>query len=445
MQCSSVFRDTLSRNHRADESKPVSGHPVPKRRDACRLFVALFALCLAQALAATLAGAEPTKLSLADAVKLAQTRSPLTQEAAARVSGADARVRSAKALPTPEIALAQPFGSPDTGGFDEGVLIVQTLEAPGKRRAKINQARSEQAATIADQAGTWQDTTLSVKSAYYEALRADVDVQLAKTTLEITQKFAEAARIQYQAGDVARSNVLRSEIELARVQQELVTAETDRANRYATLRSLTYLPIDAPLELTDPLNFAPVAYQLPNLEALALKNRPDIRSSQLTRDSLESAVRAARLQRRPDFFLEARHQTLNLADGGTSGRAGIILPLFDLGRISADVAAARAALTEQQAKLDETTRLARLDVQTALNALEQARTVVESFQNGRLTRAKELLDMAQTGYARGAFSYIEMIDAQRVYQSEQADYARALASYNIAIATLERAVGGHLG
>jgi outer membrane protein TolC len=98
----------------------------------------------------------------------------------------------------------------------------------------------------------------------------------------------------------------------------------------------------------------------------------------------------------------------------------------------------------QQATLDEALRVARLEVETAFNDLVRARKVVDSFETGRLQRAEQLLNMAQTGYSKGADSYLEVLDAQRVYLSEETDYARALASYNIAVATLERAVGGKL-
>ena len=52
--------------------------------------------------------------------------------------------------------------------------------------------------------------------------------------------------------------------------------------------------------------------------------------------------------------------------------------------------------------------------------------------------------MAQTGYQQGANSYLELLDAQRTYLSEQTDYYRALAAYRTALAALKRAVGGSL-
>lgn len=385
----------------------------------------------------------PQRLSLAEAVRLARLRSPLAQSAEARVQGAKARAQGAGALQNPGLTLAQPFGQ-NTGGLDEGIVLSQTIELGDKRRQRVYGARADRDAALADQTGTTLDLTLNAQSAYYDALLADAERQLAADALTTAQAFAKAAETQFQAGDVARSNVVRSRIEENRAEQALTTAETDRANRYAALRSLTGLPQDAPLVLTDTLSFTPQTFQLADLQNLALKNRPDIRSAERLRAAREAALHGARAQSQPDLLLEARHSVLDPTTGGNSIRVGIVFPLFDLGSVRANARSAQAALQEQEGVLKETTRLAKLDVETAFRNREQARKTVESFQSGRLDRSKELLAMAQTGYEKGANSYLELLDAQQVYRSEQTEYARALAAFNRAQAALQRAVGGTL-
>lgn len=385
----------------------------------------------------------PVKLSLAHALELALSQGPVSREAAARGAAADAALSSSHALNNPSLSVAHGAGR-NTGGLDEDILVTQTIELGGKRGARISQARSERDAAYADKAGTAADASFAVKSAYYEALRTDDDYQLAMNALEVAQRFAGAARTQYAAGDVPQSNVLRAEVEQSRAETDLASAETERRNQFATLRSLAGLPEASSIELTDRLTFSPVALRLPDLQALAATNRPDLRAARSLVESLRAALRLASAQSRPDLFVEGRRGSVDPSEPGSSVRAGITLPLWDLGRNRAEVTAARATLAEQQAKLEEATRTARLEVETALNTLTTAQKLVESFQGGRLERAKQLLDMAETGYTKGANSYLEVLDAQRVYANEQASYTHALASYNTALATLEHAVGGQL-
>jgi outer membrane protein, heavy metal efflux system len=223
----------------------------------------------------------------------------------------------------------------------------------------------------------------------------------------------------------------------------MVSAETERDNSYAALGSLVGLP-GSDMQLVDKLVFAAADYKLSGLRELAAASRPDIRAAKSTVDSFRAAVSAVKAESSPDLFLEGRHSSIDPTIGGNSVRLGMTFPLVDLGRRRAEVAAAQAALAEQQAKLDGAVRTAGLEVETSFNSLQQARKNVESFQSGRLQRAADLMDMAQTGYDKGAFTYLEVLDAQNVYRSEQADYDRALAAYNTALAALERSVGGHL-
>lgn len=411
---------------------------MPVRLHHVCLSLALGALCVSGAGAQT-----AQQLSLTDAIRLAQTHSPLSQGADARVVGADARLRGAGALPNPSLSLGTHVGK-DTGGLDEDILLTQTVELGDKRRQRVRAARAERDAALAERTGTTSDLVFNTQSAYYEALRIDAERQQAMDALATAQAFVKTAETQFQAGDVARSNVVRSQIELARAEQALAAANTERANRYATLKSLTGLPKDVDLTLTDGLAFVPATYRLPDLQAQALRSRPDLLAAQRLRDAREAALHGARVQSQPDLFLEGRHSTLDPTSGGNSLRVGFLFPLFDFGRNRSDAAAAQAALQEQQANLNEALRAAQLDVETAYRDLEQARQTVESFQNGRLQRDKDLLDMAQTGYQHGATTYLELLDAQQVYRTEQTEYARALADYNIARSALQRAVGGVL-
>jgi outer membrane protein TolC len=385
----------------------------------------------------------PTEVSLEEAIRLAHERSPLAQEADARVRGAEARLKGASALENPTLGLAHWVGK-NTGGLDEDVVLAQVIESGGKRGPRVRAARSDRDVSLADRAAAMLALTYETESAYYEALRAEAERQLALDDLKVAQAFAEAAQTQFAAGDVARNQVLRSQTEVATAQQALDSADVERTNRYAELRSLLGLRDDVPLTLTDTLEVTPRTYELPALLSLGMTQRPDLQAERWSEASLAADVQAARAQSQPDLFWEARREKLDPTCGGSSLRVGVVFPIADLGSKRADVRAARAAQDEQAAKVDEAVRVARLEIESAFRALELAGREVRSFQAGRLARADKLLSMAQLGYDRGALSYPELLDAQNVHQTERASYARALAAYHIARASLGRAVGGRL-
>jgi outer membrane protein TolC len=389
------------------------------------------------------AGVNLQALSIANAVSLGRSRSFLSQQYDARVAGAAARLTGASKLMNPVASIAGHVGH-DAAGTDEDYILSQTFELGDKRRQRVLAATAERDAAAFDRAAALNDLAFTIKSAYFEARRADAAQALAQSALDNARKFAEAAQLQFTAGDVPRTQVTRSKIEQNRAGQALAAAETDRANRYATLRSLIHVPEPAGFGLSDSLGFAPVDYHLENLLAFALSHRPDLQSAAKVRAGKEAQLHGARAQSQPDLFIEGRHANIDPAQGGDTLRIGLLFPLIDFGRNRADAFSARSAVTEQDAVIAETRRIALLEVETAFRNLQQARQAVESFQSGRLDNSKELVDLAQIGYSQGANTFLELLDAQQVYRSEQTDYTRALADYNIALATLERAVGGTL-
>ncbi len=388
-------------------------------------------------------GAPEHNLSLAEARRLAVQGSAQLQSAQAHAASARARVGAAGALATPLLVLGPHIGD-NTGGLDEDILVSQSFELGDKRRQRVRSARAEALAAQVQGELALGDLALAVDSAYYDAQRAEVERQQAADALATAQQFATAANTQFQAGDVARSNVVRSRIEVARSAQALAAAETDLANRYDALRSLVGLPQGDPLRLTDPLVFAPINLDLEALLTRARAVRPELRVARALRTAREADLHGARASTQPDLLLEGRHRTLSPTDQGDSLRFAISIPLFDLGRNRSDTAAARSALAEQDAITRETLRTVDLDVRTAYRTLTTAEQAVRSFDAGRLAASRELLDMARIGYGRGANSYLELLDAQQVYRSEQVEHARALAAYNAARAALTHAVGGSL-
>lgn len=389
-------------------------------------------------------------LTLNDALDTARRGSFSIGSAKARIAAARARLQSAGALSGTTLTIARAFGK-NTGGFDEDILLSQVIEL-GKRGSRIKGAQFDFQAAQFDRAGFDTSLDFAVRSAYYDALRADVELNLANDSLKTAQTFFDAAQMQFTAGDVPRANVVRSSIELSRAKAAVTQAQSDRDTRLAVLHSLFAMPYDAPLQLADKLSFAPQTYDLNALQTLASSTRNDLLSVRAAEKSREAAVQSAQSLSKPDAFIEARRAAISpYSDGaggrtpnGTSLRVGIVIPLFDFGRNRGAVNEARAGVQEQQAILYETTRAARLDVATTYANFVAAQKAVESFSNGRLAQSRELLDMAQIGYEHGANSYLELLDAQTVYRNERTDYARALATWNMAHADLERAVGGKL-
>ena len=382
-----------------------------------------------------------TKLSLFEAITLAQKNSAKILAAQARVSQARARAQGSGLNANPNLAIAHAFGQ-NTGGMDEDILLTQTFTNNRKRGRAQEGARAGVLVSEAEQENTRLDLVLAVQIAYIEALQSTAETEQSEAFFTMTQKFLDAAKVQLEAGDAPRSAVIRAEIELSRAAQALETAKTDQVNRLAVLQSL--LGETNTITLTDTLTFTPQKEQegdLTKLESDALARRTDLLSLRKAREVKIAERKLAQDQKRPDVFLEGRRASIQPHTPGESIRIGVTFPLLDKGQIKTEIKVADAAIAEQDALILDAERVARLEIGTAYRNYAQARRTVESFPKGRLARAKEIVEMVQIGYEKGANSLLEVLDAQRVYRDEQLEYVRALARYQIAEATFNNSLG----
>ncbi len=383
--------------------------------------------------------ASPTAtLMLADALARAAGSSPSLAAAAERVRQAEFALRGARAVASPEINLGRGFGQ-NAAGNDEDIILTETLELGGKAGARRGQAAAELTAARAAAAQVRSALTFQVKNAYYTALEAEAVATLDRELVEIADRFEKAALAQLAAGEVPRAQLLRSEIELATARQALLTAENDQFARRAALNTLLGAAPGGPLLLVEPAPLSPLAVSAEALQRLS-EQRPDLRAAAATLAARRAAARLAAAGGRPDLVLQAVHARLDQYPGNTL-RLGFVWPLFDMGRQRAARGAAAAAEREQAANVEALRRQVRLEVETALHGLEQARRVVESVNSSILGQSRLLREMAETGYREGENSYLELLDAQRVYRTASTDALRAMTAYRVAEAALEQAVG----
>ncbi len=176
--------------------------------------------------------------------------------------------------------------------------------------------------------------------------------------------------------------------------------------------------------------------------------RPDIVGAQATLESRQAQVRAIARQRYPDIELQLRRgsffgQGYGSAQGSrsTALRAVITLPIFDFGSISREKKAAQAEVRGQQAQITLLRQQAATQVEQALIRLGQQRQTVQNYRTVIVPQTLDLLRKTQVGYAAGASTYLEVLDAQRTLRQVQTEYLQALVGTRTSEAALESALG----
>ena len=170
--------------------------------------------------------------------------------------------------------------------------------------------------------------------------------------------------------------------------------------------------------------------------------RPDIVGAQATLEARQAQVSAIGRQRLPEVELQARRGSFfGQGDSSTALRAVFTLPIFDFGSIGREKKAAQAEVRAQESQLELLRQQAATQVEQALIRLQQQRQTALRYRTEIVPLALDLLRKTGIGYAAGASTYLEVLDAQRTLRQVQTEYLQALVGTRIGEAALENALG----
>jgi outer membrane protein TolC len=176
----------------------------------------------------------------------------------------------------------------------------------------------------------------------------------------------------------------------------------------------------------------------------AFKVRADYQAAQAQVGAAERALDAARAQRLPSVDANANYgdtgPAINSSHGTFTLAAAVRIPIYTGGRIQADIEDADAQLRQRRAdaenlrgKIDNDVRSAMLDLKSADDQLQLARSSIDL--------ARQQLQQSQDRFAAGVTNNIEVIQSQESLISSEDNYVSSLYSYNLAKASLARAMG----
>lgn len=413
---------------------------------------AVFALAPVVAVAlATPALAAP--VAMEELVGRALTQSPTLQSARASAEAQQSREGVARSTYWPQLNLTSGLAqttnlSPSQTStqpislLNTGVAVRQTLWTFGKLDAAVDQAEAQTEALRRQAQLTAVDVAWGVRQAYLNwAQAAGLETQAAEQVRYADATLAEA-RARFKAGVAARLDVTRAEATLALNRATLAAAKATTAQARRSLAAA--IGQTAPVEgeptfpATPPLANRPIA----ELEAEAA-DHPDLLVGQAQLAQAAAATRAAEVAGLPDINADGSYG-IRARDfqGAPNWQAGVSLnwPLFTGFAVTSQAEATRGQEAAVRATLEARRLTILRDVDNAYLGLEGAKDRVPAAKTA-VDAARANLTQAQGRYRAGVGSIIEVADAQALVASAQADWVRAVTSYHLAIADLQRAMG----
>jgi outer membrane protein TolC len=405
------------------------------------------------------------KITMAEAIDAALAHNPELAIAAESIAAANARTEADATLRLPLLsvranallwdrAIVADLGADIgkitirdrlTGSID--VSVTQPLSGALVIGKLVSRDRAAAEATRAQRDGLRIDVAYRTAEAYLEALQADSLSQVAEATLHQLDADLQHAKTLLQAGTLQRVDVLRLEVERARVEQQRLQADTGALGARRRLAFLLGLPDGSELALVE-IDTSPPPLPWTEDEAVhrARRDRADARAVDANRRVADLGIDISRASYFPTISAVGVYShavsTAVFGSAAQSAYVGVSLDwnLWDWGKRSAEADGARAASRQAHLVQHALTEQIAVDTRARWQAARTGLATLEVAARG-LAAAIEAQRLEAARFAQGAATTVAVVDAEAALAGARAQAAISRYQYLVAWMALSREVG----
>jgi multidrug efflux system outer membrane protein len=329
------------------------------------------------------------------------------------------------------------------------------LDLWGRYQRASESARAQLLNTEFGREATKLSLTGEVARGYFGLIAAAQQLARARDTLSTRNESLRLERIRFDAGESDEFTFKRAEADAAATRVSVHQLEREVVERTNALGILLGRSPKDLVEAAISVQGAslPGAVTLPaELPSTVLERRPDIGASEALLESAAADIGVARAEMFPRISLTGVFGSLSPELGDLFSKpaemwtatGGIMQPLFQGGRLAANVARTKAVREQRKAEYARTVQSAFREVLDALQgqALIAGARDANAEQVAALARATEL---AELRYQQGDIAYLELLDVRRGLFQAEIDLLAAQRDALLNTVDLALAVGGGLG
>jgi len=335
-------------------------------------------------------------------------------------------------------------GASPSDNFSTSLRLNWSLYTGGRVEGQIEQAILSAHLAELGVTKAKEQVRLDTTTSYYNLLQGRNIVAVNRQTVDSLIEHLKNVQAQYQVGTVAKSDVLRSEVELANAQQNLTKAQNNYDGAVANFNNVTGMPLDRQHTMIDELAYTKYELSLEDSIALAQKKRPEIAQSQDNLAIARTGIAIADSGRLPTLSVSGNKGVSGSDFPGQNSNWSIGVSanwnVFDAGVTNAKVKAAKANEDKVKAGDEQLRAGIELEVRQAYMNMKEAEARIETSKVA-VSKAEEDLKASQGKYYAGVGTNLDVIDTQTALTQAKTNATQASYDYNVNKAKLEKAVG----
>src|SRR5437588_2029095 len=313
------------------------------------------------------------------------------------------------------------------------------------RRSAALAAASKARAEIA-----WRGLVVTVVQNYFAVAAAQQKLLSAQKTADEGDRFFKLTQDLEHGGEVAHSDVIKSELQAQDRRRALQEAQLALLNARLDLAVLIFPDFNESFEVTDDLHAPATLPTLGEVRQQAAQNNPDVRAALETVRAAGLDVSGARAGYLPSlsfdywYGIDAPQFAVNGPNGVSNLGASILgtlnIPIWNWGATQSRIQQAELRRAQAQRELSLAQRKLLAEIKSLYSEAETAMNEL-----GGLSRSAELaeesLRLTTLRYKGGEASVLEVVDAQTTYAQSNAAYQDGAVRYRVALANLQTLTG----
>lgn len=336
-------------------------------------------------------------------------------------------------------------------------FISQMFPFPGKLALEKKSVLDSKAMMQSERLSMVVEIMNMIKMNYYDLYLVNNKIQINNDNQLLIKTFIAAAEARYMVGKGMQQEVFKSQIEMSRLQNEDFILKQQRKNIFSELTKLTKIVVDertrinfADIDnqyLLDQGSFNVNASKTDKLIDYAFEHRPDIKTLKNKIIMNQTDLEMAKIDRLPDFNLKLGYKILPFEEKNAFAfMVGVNIPFapWSSGKydhaIKKNEVIIRSTTDELSAKKNDI----RNEVTTIVNNMTSLKETMRFYFGVQLPQTENTMKSAQYSYETDMGSFLDLLDAYRMYQESRIMYYESVTMYLKMIAELEKATGLNL-
>lgn len=406
------------------------------------------------------AAAQEAVTRLGDLYTQVAQHNPRLYAAQSLVRAAQARIPGAKRPPDPQLQFGlMNYSLPGLKRMEPlgmtQLQLMQMIPLGGKLAlaGRVAGAQADATGARADEIG-WE-LRKQTAMAFYDLYATDRQLSVARETLRLLQDISHTAESMYRVGEGRQVDVLRANVELARMAEDTLRMRAMRASMTARLNALMARATDAEIGSVSIPVFPDSLPSQAWLDSAASTGRPMIRAGQHDVRAAESSAGLARKEIIPDLQVGVQYGrgTSTMIDGNAiasrgenmgSLMIGASIPIFARDRQYQMRNEANAMRAMAEAELSAMRAETRGKIGEAYAELVRARNLGKLYRGTVLPQAEATVSSALSSYRVGKVDFMTLLDDQMTVNKYRQELIGLVSDEGKAWAELEMLTGRQL-